>query len=171
MAEWLTVAEVAEYLRCGERTVRDAMANDQIPHVIFAGKALFNTERIDEWLRSMERGPLSEGIAKGPATREPVPLYKEKEMEVLPEHPRDKVAEILGQLMLYKDGKEVFVTGLCKNLSEDLNRSAHRSLSWKVYCQLSRWCHPRRWSEREKWVKPRAEEISKLLFGRIIDRA
>jgi hypothetical protein len=39
-----------------------------------------------------------------------------------------------------------------------------------TYRRLSRWCHPRRYTDREKNIQPLAEEISKLIFGKVIDR-
>jgi excisionase family DNA binding protein len=154
MAKWLVVTEVADYLRCGERTVRDLMANDQIPHVIFAGRALFNTDRIDDWL-----------------------LSKEKKVQVLAEYRKDRVAELIKELMTpHSDRpKDKFVPRLGRNLEGELEKVYPEApglafLSWKVYSQLSHWCHPKRHADREKWVQPRAEEISQLLFGKIIDR-
>ncbi len=38
------------------------------------------------------------------------------------------------------------------------------------YERLGRWCHPKRWTEREQKVKPIAEAISRVVFGKIIDR-
>ena len=43
-------------------------------------------------------------------------------------------------------------------------------LDVETYRRLSRWCHPRRYTDREKNIQPLAEEISILVFGKIIDR-
>lgn len=39
-----------------------------------------------------------------------------------------------------------------------------------TYKRLSRWVNPNRLTERERFVRERAEKISKLLFGREIER-
>lgn len=162
--KWLTTEEAADYLRCSERTLRELMANNQIPHTLFAGKALFSPERLDAWLLSMEKGPMTssqepeEHIEK-PATGEAVP--------VLAEYPREAAAAIIDEFKQHEDG---FVSGLGKNLEEELQQSQHASMSSKVHAQLSRWCWPKRNTARERWVQPKAQELSRLLFGKVIDR-
>lgn len=153
--KWLTVAEAAEYLRCGERAIRTHMANDAIPHTVFAGKALFHVDRLDDWLFSMERGTGETG------------QVIEAEIPVQADHDHDKVDKLVAELLSDGDG---WVARLGTNLQKDLDESGHASLSAKTYAQLSRWCHPKRLTAREKWVKPRVHEISRLLFGRVIDR-
>jgi len=49
-------------------------------------------------------------------------------------------------------------------------KSPKKFLTIGTYKRLSRWITPNRWSEREKFVKPRAQRISEILFGREINR-
>ncbi len=88
-------------------------------------------------------------------------------VEVTPDCPRDKTAKLIAELIDYG---ERFVSGLGRNLKQDLENSDYAWLSTKTRAQLSRWCHPHRHSEREQWVIPRARELSDLLFGEVIDR-
>lgn len=50
------------------------------------------------------------------------------------------------------------------------NLQDEKTVRVSTYKRLSRWVTPYRWSERERFVKPRAERISEILFGRRIDR-
>lgn len=50
------------------------------------------------------------------------------------------------------------------------NKEKEKSLTVITYKRLSRWGTPYRWSERERYVKPRAKRIAEILFGRGIDR-
>ncbi len=50
------------------------------------------------------------------------------------------------------------------------NQKDEKALRVSTYKRLSRWVTPYRWSEREKYVKPKAEKISEILFGRRINR-
>lgn len=86
---------------------------------------------------------------------------------VLSDIDRQKVDSLIQELIDYK---EKFVSGLGNNLLNDLSQSNFEKLSEKVYAQLSRWCHPKRKSERERWAKEKAAQISVLLYGRVIDR-
>jgi excisionase family DNA binding protein len=167
MTKWLTVPEAAEYLRCGERFLRELMANEQIPHTVFADRALFSIERLDEWLYSMEKGPSARVAQARDRAREIAAISSNANVAVLPGCPHNKVAEIIDELVHHNN---FFVSGLGNNLKDDLEKSQNAYLSAKVYAQLSRWCHPKRNSPRERWVKPKAHELSKLLFGKIIDR-
>lgn len=78
-----------------------------------------------------------------------------------------KVGSLIQELIDYK---EKFVSGLGNNLLNDLSQSNFKKLSEKVYAQLGRWCHPKRKSERERWAKEKAAQISVLLYGKVIDR-
>ena len=49
-------------------------------------------------------------------------------------------------------------------------KSQKKFLTVRTYKRLSRWVTPYRWSEREQFVKPRAQRISEILFGRGINR-
>ena len=50
------------------------------------------------------------------------------------------------------------------------NLQDEKTIRVSTYKRLSRWVTPYRWSERERFVKPRAQRISELLFGRGINR-
>ena len=50
------------------------------------------------------------------------------------------------------------------------NQKDEKAIRISTYKRLSRWVTPYRWSKREKFVKPQAERISEILFGRRIDR-
>jgi excisionase family DNA binding protein len=163
-SNWLTVSEAAEYLRCGERFLRELVATREVPHVTFAGKALFHHRRLDEWLLGQEQ---------------PVKLKKEESREnadieeackISIDCPRHEVDSLVKELIQYKYGKERFVNGLGKNLKRDLVEFNYEVLSPKVCAQLSRWCHPRKPSPRNDWAQERAQKISKLMFGKILDR-
>ncbi|GAB4350246.1 MAG: helix-turn-helix transcriptional regulator [Gammaproteobacteria bacterium] len=53
----LTTAELAEYLRLGERKIYDLVAKREIPCTRVAGKWLFPRELVDAWLRERTQGP------------------------------------------------------------------------------------------------------------------
>lgn len=50
------------------------------------------------------------------------------------------------------------------------NGADRKCLTVGTYRRLSRWVTPYRWSAREQFVKPRAQRISEILFGRPISR-
>lgn len=50
------------------------------------------------------------------------------------------------------------------------NKKKEKSLTVITYKRLSRWITPYRWSERERYVKPRAKRIAEIIFGGGIDR-
>jgi hypothetical protein len=77
---------------------------------------------------------------------------------------------VVEELIEYKQGKERFVNGLGRNLRADMTASGYEFLSPKGFSQLSRWCHPRKPSPRNDWARERAQDISVLLFGKVIDR-
>lgn len=63
----MTTAELARYLRIGERKVYQLASGDEIPRVRVGGKLLFPRELVDQWLaRSME------GLARTAAQAPPV---------------------------------------------------------------------------------------------------
>ena len=160
---WMTIEETAEYLRCSLRFLREKTANKEIPHIKFGGKALFHVQRIDEWLFSMEEGQIQDN-----ESNEKIPVESFNEAtKIRPDVDRDKATALVNELI---DFNERFVTGLGKNLSEDFERYDFKKLSEKIYAQLSRWCHPNRNSKREKKVKPIVHELSRELFGHVIDR-
>ena len=162
---WLTVAEAADYLRCGERILREFVTNKEIPHVVFAGKALFHPSRLDEWLLEQEQ-PCKPRIVDSQKDAE----LSEDARRIKPDCPRDEVDSVIKELIQYKDGNERFVNGLGRNLKKDLMDFDYELLSPKVLAQLSRWAHPGKPSPRNDWAQERAQKISKLMFGKVIDR-
>jgi excisionase family DNA binding protein len=157
---WLTLSEAAEYLRCGERLLRELVINNQIPHINFAGKSLFYPARLDDWLLKQEQSLQS---ASGSTISEEI-------RGIRPDCPREQVGALLQELASYKNGCERWVKGMADNLREDLENYDFKMLSESVYAQLSRWCHPAKSSARNDWVAERAGRISMLLYDRIIDR-
>jgi len=162
---WLTVPEAADYLRCGERILREFVTNKEIPHVVFAGKALFYPSRLDEWLLEQEQ-PCKPRIVDSQKDAE----LSEDARRIKPDCPRDEVESVIKELIQYKDGNERFVNGLGRNLRKDLMEFDYELLSPKVFSQLSRWAHPAKPSPRNDWAQERARNISKLMFGKLIDR-
>ncbi len=150
--EFMTIEETAEFLRISERILREMVSNREIPHNQLGSTVLFKRESLLNWMKENERPP------------EP----KEKiNAKIIPDCNQDKVNTLI-QEFTGKD--ENFVKGLGENLKADLEKFEYKKLSDKVFCQLSRWCWPHRHSVREQWVQPKAQEISKLLFGKVIKR-
>ena len=160
---WLTVDEVADRLRCSVRYIREAVSNRDIPFTVYAGRALFHRDRIDEWLLAQEEGP---GTTDHPgnATESDDAAF---DTEIVENPNREVINNLVQKLIDYGDQ---WVERLGRNLMEDLSGSDYRSLSPKVYSQLSRWCHARRRSRRELAVEPIVHELSSELFGHVIQR-
>jgi len=59
---------------------------------------------------------------------------------------------------------------LATEIKQQLIDKEGERLTVSTYKRLSRWVHPYRQTEREKYVQPIAETISKLLFSHIIKR-
>lgn len=162
---WLTVPEAADYLRCGERILRELVANKEIPHCYLAGKALFYPASLDKWLLEQEQpGKLRIGESKENAD------LSEDTRRIKLDCPRHAVDLLVKELIEYNQGKERFVNGLGRNLRKDMMDFNYELLSPKVFAQLSRWCHPRKPSPRNDWAQERARNISKLMFGKVVDR-
>lgn len=157
---WMTIEETAKYLRCSLRHLRETVSKKEIPCTKFGGKVLFNRIRIDEWMIQNEEKPTNHTKAEDNVI-EPI------DTTVLTNFDRQKVDSLIQELMNYN---EKFVSGLGKNLLNDLSKSNYKELSEKVYAQLSRWCHPKRNSEREMFAKEKAAQISVLLYGKVINR-
>ena len=157
---WMTIDETAKYLRCSLRHLRETVSRKEIPHTKFGGKVLFNHIRIDDWMIQNEEKPAG-------CTKTEKGVCEPIDTTVLPNCDRQKVNSLIQELIDYN---ERYVTGLGNNLISDLSEYDFGKLSEKVYAQLSRWCHPKRNSEREKWAKEKAAEISVLLYGKVIDR-
>jgi len=162
---WLTIPEAAEYMRCGERILREFVTNKEIPHVVFAGKAIFYPSRLNEWLLEQEQ----------PCKPRNIDSHKDNELSedarrIKPDCPRDEVDSLIKELIQYKNGNERFVNGLGRNLRKDLKEFHYELLSPKAFSQLSRWAHPAKPSPRNDWAQEKAQNISKLMFGKVIDR-
>jgi excisionase family DNA binding protein len=163
---WMTIEECSEYLRCSERYLREKAANKEVPHTRFAGKALFNRDRIDDFLISQEE-ELNKPTGWG-NEKESGATSNEIDTNILPNCDHGEIDALIEQLT--SEFSDHFVTALQNNLRGDLRTNQYKKLSEKVYCQLSRWCHPRRKSKREFDVSPKAQRISEALFGRVIER-
>lgn len=78
---------------------------------------------------------------------------------------REKLRELLEKLQ---------ATGGALTLAKEVRRQIleddQSALAVSTYKRLGRWCHPERWSAREKKATPIAEEISTVLYGRIVER-
>jgi excisionase family DNA binding protein len=159
--QWMTIEETADYLRCSLRFLREKVANKEVPHTKFGGKALFHRSRIDEWMFSMEEFHEYQEEEKSKEEIEQV------DTTILPGVDRDKINSLVQELI---DFNERFVTGLGNNVAKDLKEYNYKKLSLKVYAQLSRWAHPNRNTRRERRAKPIVHELSKLLFGSVIGR-
>jgi hypothetical protein len=59
---------------------------------------------------------------------------------------------------------------LAKEIKQQVLDTDGLHLTVSTCKRLGRWISPYRWTEREKYVKPRAQEISRILFGRDIPR-
>lgn len=59
---------------------------------------------------------------------------------------------------------------LAKEIKQQILDEEKDCLTVSTYKRLGRWISPYRWTEREQYVKPRAKAISRLLFGRDVDR-
>jgi hypothetical protein len=86
--------------------------------------------------------------------------------------PRDQVEELIDQLLLKYEqyGRASSTKDFPTALYKDLADSDYQSITAKTYAQLSRWCYPERWSEREMYVRGIAIKLSKMLFGDVIPR-
>ena len=163
-SKWLTIEEASTYMKCSGRYLRELVINKQIAHVFFAGKILFHPDKLDEFLLRREI-PVETTNSSNKIVMNIT--HAETGVDILPHCNKEKVDAIVQELIDYN---EHFVTGLGTNLKNELNNNNYQRLSYRVYSQLSRWCWPGRNSIREQWVQPKAHELSKLLFGRIIDR-
>lgn len=59
---------------------------------------------------------------------------------------------------------------LAQEIDQQICQSNSRTLTVETYKRLSRWCHPHRWTEREKRIRPLARQVSELLFEKVIER-
>ena len=78
---------------------------------------------------------------------------------------KQKLRRYLNELM-----EKRWAVTLAKEIKQQVLDEEGNCLTVGTYKRLARWISPYRWSEREQYVKPRAVAISRLLFGRRIDR-
>lgn len=109
---WIIVEEAADYLRCSERYLRELLANDAVPHVMFAGKALFHPLSLDAWLLSKQTNPEPEsgGALKG------APTMIEADMERMI---RDYPDEFFDEPLRLVSQQEAFRSGVTDLIFED----------------------------------------------------
>ncbi|MHC4207372.1 MAG: helix-turn-helix domain-containing protein [Planctomycetota bacterium] len=162
MAKWLIVEEAAEYLRCTVEELKEEINKKRVPCSIFKGRQLFNTERLDEWLLGQEVSPSINISAKKTVSKEDV--------ATLPDCDQNKADLLIGKLIGYNNRNEIFVNSFGEQLKGDLVGSEYKELSKKTYERLSRWCWPKQRSPRNDVVQEIAREISKILYGKVIER-
>lgn len=101
-------------------------------------------------------------------------FVKEKHVSRADGHDLVPVVQPLNRDLLDKHLDVLLEKGWAKTLAKEIKQQlidkegAH--LTVNTYKRLSRWINPYRQTEREKYVQPKAEAISKLLFGHPIDR-
>lgn len=78
---------------------------------------------------------------------------------------RDELRRLLEQIR-----SENAAITLAEEIEQQLCELNRRVLTVDTYKRLGRWCHPHRWTEREKRIQPLARRLSELLFGRVIER-
>lgn len=78
---------------------------------------------------------------------------------------RKKLDKLLNDI----HNKKAAVT-LAREINQQLIENQANYLKVDTYKRLSRWCHPHRWTKREKQIRPLALQISNMIFGHIIPR-
>ena len=168
---FLTIPEAADFLRCGQRTLRDLVARKAVPYMVFAGKALFSRNRLTEWLLSMEE-PMEDQTKTQQAQTGVV--FEDPQIVGCTPEKVELCLELISQLDGFRteENKEVcrFVQGLARRLRAVFENGVPEKMPRKTYEKLSHWCNPRRHSGREEFVKERTDEISRILFGKVIER-
>ena len=135
-----------------------------------------------EWLAGKLNLSISECLrAFIPKIEPPESKTVTKESEIATANPSDLVPireltesdikELNAILTELKEGKK-WASTLANEIRRQVidKKTPKKSISVETYKRLSRWITPYRWSEREQFVKPRAQRISEILFGRGIDR-
>ena len=112
---WLTVEEAAEYLRCSERYLREILANKRIPHVMFAGKALFHPGSLDGWLLREELKPDVDGGLQQENSKGGKPMIEADMERMLRDHPEEFFTEPLKLV----SQQEAFGSGITDLIFED----------------------------------------------------
>lgn len=77
---------------------------------------------------------------------------------------------ILNQLFNAGKKRKGWAVTLAREIRQKLLYKDGEYLTVNTYKRLSRWIHPERLTEREKYVQKKAERISQLLFGHVINR-
>ncbi len=62
---WMTVVEVAEYLRLSQSKVYEMAQKGEIPCSRVAGQWRFKRDEIDQWMKSKRPSPSGEGGPEG----------------------------------------------------------------------------------------------------------
>jgi len=83
----------------------------------------------------------------------------------LSESQMQNLASILSQLT-----EKRWAVTLAKEISQQILHKAENKLTVNTYKRLAKWITPYRWTSRERFVKPKAEIISRILFDRPIER-
>ena len=78
---------------------------------------------------------------------------------------RDKIGALTQKLI-----NKGWATTLAKEIKQQILDKNEDSLNVQTFRRLSRWVHPYRQTEREYYVQNVASKISKILFGKEIDR-
>jgi len=112
-ATWLIVEEAAAYLRCSERYLRELLANDAVPHVMFAGKALFHSPSLDAWLLSKQTEP-GPGFV-GALQRAPTMIEADMQRII-----RDYPNEFFDEPLRLVSQQEAFRSGVTDLIFEDV---------------------------------------------------
>ena len=88
------------------------------------------------------------------------------------ECPRNEVKALIDELLLRHEqhGRASSTRDFPTALRKDLTNSDYQFITAKTYAQLSRWCYPERWSDREMYVRRIAMKLSEMLFGEVIPR-
>ena len=145
-------------------------------HLILSDEECFRLEWIANSLGKSTSEVLRSLI---PNLQPPEPKEIVEENQIIGANLNDLIAvrENLDEAKLYDNLKKLINKSWASTLAKEIKKQIldnkkdkARFLNVNTYKRLSRWLHPYRQTEREKYVQPIAEEISKELFGRIIDR-
>lgn len=167
--KWLNLAEAANYLRCTPQFLEEQAKGQLVPFSPLEDGPRFHADKLDEWMFRRERASQSAAAAASQprAGRVDVP---EGDRRILADCDRDSVESILDELIAYNNANEPFVNSLGRELRKVLHQLDYEKLPSATYCRLSKWCDPRQDSPRNRWTKERAHRLSKLLFGRVVER-
>ena len=119
---------------------------------------------IPEWFRrSIPQIDIPESVV---VSQEDVITAKSSDFVKIRENVKiDDVRAFLDQLRSTNYAK-----ALEKELRNQIISMTQTGLKVSTYERLGRWCHPKRWTDREQTVKEIAEKISIAIFSKVIDR-